>query len=186
MRSTKVTALGFVVAALLLPLGTQAARAQVNEPLPSYAQPNNEQTIRGRISAINGTYSISVHDDSGYIDSVQLHRGTIINPTGLRLAAGMSVTITGYNAGSVFEANQIDTPYTYGGPLPPRVYYGAGWWYPAYPYGYGPAFGLYFRGGFIYRGYFAHSAPYYYPTYRPYAGHPYVGHPYVNHPRHRG
>jgi hypothetical protein len=212
MRSTKLAALGFVAAALLLPLGMQAALAQINEPVPSYAQPNNEQTIRGRVSAINGTYRITVDDDNGYVDSVQLHQGTIINPTGLTLAVGMNVTITGYNAGSVFEANQIDTPYTYGGPPAPRAYYGG--WYP-YAYGYGPAFGLYFGTGFVYRGYYPYrpyyspypywyrgaynSRPYGAPPYRapfrapgnyrygghPYVGHPYVAHPYGNHP-HRG
>ena len=41
----------------------------------------------------------------------------------------MSVTITGYNAGSTFDANEIDTPYAYDGP----VYYGG---YPDYSYGF--------------------------------------------------
>jgi hypothetical protein len=211
MQSIKLTALGLGAAALLLAVGTQAL-AQVNQPVPSYAQPSNEQTITGRISAINGTYSISVRDDNGYTDSVRLHQGTIINPTGLKLAAGMSVTITGYNAGSYFEANQINTPYTYGGPPAPRAYYGAGWGYP-YAYGYGPTYGLYFGAGFVYGGYYPYR-PYYYPYptpywyrgpyyYRPYAvpyyhasirasssyryaGHPYAAHAYVSHPHHRG
>lgn len=106
--------------------------------LPSYAQPSTEQTIHGRIRSIDSTFHISVNDDKGYVDSVQLHQGTIINPTGLTLAAGMSVTISGYNAGSVFEANEIDTPYDYAVPPPVPVYYGPGWWYPGFPYGWGP------------------------------------------------
>jgi hypothetical protein len=211
MQNTKLTTLGLVAAALLLALGAQAL-GQVNQPIPSYAQPNNEQTITGRISAINGTYGISVRDDSGYVDNVHLHQGTIINPTGLKLAAGMSVTITGFNAGSYFEANQINTPYNYGGPPAPRAYYGAGWGYPWYGYGYGPAFGLYFGAGFVYRGYYPYG-PYYYPYAAPYgyrgpysrpyglpyyrasfrassayryAGHPYAAHASVSHPHPRG
>ena len=110
--------------------------------VPSYARPNDEQTIHGRIRSVDGPFNISVADDNGYIDSVQLHQGTIINPTGLTLAAGMSVTIIGYNAGSVFQANEIDTPYRYSGPLPLPVYYGPGWWYPGFAYGWGPSYGL--------------------------------------------
>jgi hypothetical protein len=51
----------------------------------------------------------------------------------------MSVTITGYNAGSTFDANEIDTPYAYDGP----VYYGG---YPDYNYGF--FFGDRFHGGY--------------------------------------
>lgn len=50
----------------------------------------------------------------------------------------MSVTIIGYNAGSVFQANEIDTPYSYPGPPVVPVYYGPGWWYPGFAYGWGP------------------------------------------------
>jgi hypothetical protein len=106
---------------------------------PSYAQPQDE-TIHGRIYSINATFSITVTDDNGYMDNVELHQGTIINPTGLTLAPGMEVTIIGYSNGSVFEANEIDTPYTYSGPAPVPIYYGPGWWYPGYTYGYGPSF----------------------------------------------
>ncbi|HTJ27256.1 MAG TPA: hypothetical protein VMA36_13935 [Candidatus Limnocylindria bacterium] len=118
------------------------ARAQA---LPPYAQPapvSQDQTIRGRIASIDGAFHITVHDERGYVDSVELHQGTIINPTGLTLAPGMSVTVIGYPSGSSFTANEIDTPYTYSGPAPTPVYYGAGWWYPGFGYGYGPAFSL--------------------------------------------
>lgn len=105
--------------------------------VPSYATP--EQTIQGRIASISGQYSMTVHDNSGYLDNVALHHGTIINPIGLTLAPGMSVTILGYNGGSVFQANEIDTPYRYAAPPPPTAYYGGAWWYPnfAFVYGYG-------------------------------------------------
>ena len=150
----------------------------IAESVPSYA--TAEQTIHGQIASVDGLYSIKVHDDNGYLDNVALHHGTIINPTGLTLAPGMSVTILGYNGGSVFEANEIDTPYTYAGPRPASVYYGAGWWYPGFPYGYGPSYSLIITGGYpVYRSFH----PYHWggpaPEPRPYAGHPYVGHPYA-------
>jgi hypothetical protein len=124
----------------LMPLAAQA------QPLPSYASPSREETIRGTISSTNGQYTIYVHDIRGFIDNVQLHQGTVINPTGLRLEAGMRVTISGYNNGSTFAANVINTPY------PPSYvayqqgpywgwggYYGWGWggWYRPYGWGWG-------------------------------------------------
>jgi hypothetical protein len=106
---------------------------------PQYGQPQDE-SIHGRIYSINSTFNITVTDDNGFMDNVELHQGTVINPTGLTLAPGMEVTIAGYNGGPAFEANEIDTPYTYYGPQPVPVYYGSGWWYPGYSYGYGPSF----------------------------------------------
>ncbi|MGA3037925.1 MAG: hypothetical protein ABSE64_10650 [Vulcanimicrobiaceae bacterium] len=166
------TALAFACA-----LATQAAQAQPApiQTLPSYAQPNSQQTIKGRIQSIVDPFHITVADSKGYVDTVQLHQGTIINPTGLTLAAGMSVTILGYSAGDHFDANEIDTPYTYSGPVPGPVYYGPGWWYPGYVYGYGPAFGLTIGGGGVVRGPFAHSGAVVSPPYP----HRYVGRPYV-------
>ncbi len=142
----RVLAMTLAVAGLMLPV---VASAQ-----PSYAQPSNassDETIQGRIASIDGTFNLSLSDDRGFVDSIELHQGTIINPTGLTLAAGMSVTITGYAEGSVFEANEIDTPYDYSGPAPVPTYYGDGWWYPGYEYGYGPSFLLslnFFGGGY--------------------------------------
>ncbi len=134
-----------------------AARAQ---DVPSYAagdeQGAGDQQIRGRILSFDGAYSLAVRDDQGYVDNVELHQGTIINPTGLTLEPGMVVNILGYNSGPYLSANEIDTPYTYGGGgIPyysghPWNYYGptiglsfffgggAGWWhgsgYPRYDY----------------------------------------------------
>ena len=112
-------------AALTLPL---AASAQT----PSYA--SQDQQIHGRVVSFNGAYSLQVRDDNGYIDNVELHQGTIINPTGLTLAPGMIVSIDGYNAGSYFVANEIDTPYTFYGDVP--YYLGHPWYY------YGPSVSL--------------------------------------------
>jgi hypothetical protein len=145
------------VAALTLaaPLAAQA------QEVPSYAAaPQGDQQIQGRIAAFDGGYNLSVTDINGYSDNVQLHDGTIINPTGLELAPGMVVNILGYNDGSVFEANEIDTPYTIDDAVPyyaghPWDFYGpsigltfffgnTGWWH--HPAGYGYGYGAGYRG----------------------------------------
>ncbi|HTZ53776.1 MAG TPA: hypothetical protein VMB20_01840 [Candidatus Acidoferrum sp.] len=142
----------FAALALLTPL------AAVAQDAPSYAQPQvqagytDDQQIQGRISSFDGAYSLTVQDSRGFVDNVELHDGTIINPTGLTLAPGMVVSILGYNAGSYFAANEVDTPYTYYGGVPyyaghPWNYYGptislgfffgnTGWWHGGY---FGPA-----------------------------------------------
>jgi hypothetical protein len=118
---------------------------------PSYAQPpataaiNDDEQIHGRIVSFDGEYSLGVRDERGFIDTVRLHPGTIINPLGLTLEPGMVVNILGYNAGSYLDANEIDTPYTLYGAIPyyaehPWNYYGPrislgfffgnpGWWH---------------------------------------------------------
>jgi len=134
--------------ALALPLSLAALPAAAQDA-PSYANPgaaaSDDAQIRGRIASFDGGYNVQVTDENGYIDNVQLHEGTIINPLGLTLAPGMVVSILGYNAGSVFAANEIDTPYTYAAGVPyygghPWNYYGpsielgfffgnTGWWH---------------------------------------------------------
>jgi len=150
MRSILLAA--FAAIAILAPI-TASAQA-----VPSYAQPvQPDQQIRGRIASFDGRYSLTVNDDRGFVDSVQLHDGTIILPTGLTLEPGMVVSILGYNAGGYFAANEVDTPYTnyagvpyYGGH--PWTYWGptvslgfffgnTGWWH-----------GNYFQGPYHYYG----------------------------------
>jgi len=131
MRPARILAalLGSVV--LEAPLAAFAQQTSAPPPAPSYARPpaNDEETIHGRISLIDGKYHLDVRDDRGFIDNVEMHQGTIINPTGLQLAPGMTVTILGYNRGPVFAANEIDTPYqAYGFAREP---------YPAYSVGFG-------------------------------------------------
>jgi hypothetical protein len=119
---------------------------------PSYGAA--DETIHGRIATFDGQYSLQVRDDRGFVDSVELRPGTVINPTGLRLAAGMAVTIHGVNRGKVFAANEIDTPYqTYGAdfgavPLYPYgVYPYPVYPYPVYGYPYGPSLSIGFGFG---------------------------------------
>jgi hypothetical protein len=148
MKSIKSFAPPLAAAALAI-MGLVLPTVASAQDIPSYAQPSRDESIHGRIASVNGTFNISVRDDRGFIDNVELHQGTIINPTGLTLVAGMTVTILGAANGGAFEATEIDTPYNYDGPLPEPVYLGPGWWYPGYGYGYGPSFGLtlFFGGG---------------------------------------
>ena len=141
MRTALLTSIAYLCG-LTAFTWTACAPPASADSMPSYAHPNNQQLIRGRIDSVDGTWQISVLDDSnGYIDKIGLHQGTVINPTGITLQPGMRVTIFGYPAGAVFEANKIDTPYD-------RPAYNPLWypyvWYPpyrcCYP-GYGGPFG---------------------------------------------
>jgi hypothetical protein len=127
------------VAAIAL-LGPVAARAQ---DLPSYARPaaQADHQIHGRVATFDGGYNVGVRDENGYTDNVVMHDGTIINPTGLTLAPGMVVSILGYNAGSYFAADEIDTPYNFDDGV---AYYGGEPWYD-----YGPdiSLGFFFGSG---------------------------------------
>jgi len=118
------------------------AAAQSPQNLPSYAVPG-DTSIHGVVRSVDDQYHITVRDANGYVDHVTLHDGTIINPRGLKLSPGQSVTILGQPSGSTFAANEIDTPYSRYGYAYPAYYP-----YPVYPYpayGYYPAFGFGFR-----------------------------------------
>jgi hypothetical protein len=143
----RITALlaGALLACSLVPAAAQAQSR--NASPPPYATRAGDETIRGTISSINGKYNISVRDQRGYLDNVTLHQGTIINPTGLTLQPGQTVTIHGNTAGSTFNANEIDTPYVTTYVVP----WGYGYPYESYRFGVGfpgPRFGFGFRGGF--------------------------------------
>jgi opacity protein-like surface antigen len=132
--------------ALAAPVAAQA------QEVPSYAAVQNDQQIQGRVTGFDGAYNLQVRDNNGYVDNVELHDGTIINPTGLALAPGMIVSILGDSAGPVFDANEIDTPYAFENAVPfyaghPWDYYGptislgfffgnTGWWHGASGRGY--------------------------------------------------
>jgi hypothetical protein len=151
------------------------------QPVPSYATQSapgyasrDDQQIHGTVASLDGKYRVYVRDDRGYVDTVELHDGTIINPTGIPLQPGMPVTIYGRANGNVFDANQIDAPNDvsddsgpgdygydagpYAGYVNPYPYYS---YYPAYALSY-PAFislgfgfgGGYYGGGYYGRGYY--------------------------------
>jgi hypothetical protein len=111
-----------MVAALVMPPAAFAQQVQAGgDAAPSYARPSyatDEETISGRVASFDGKFHLEVRDDRGFVDDVQLHQGTVINPTGLQLRPGMSVMVSGKNAGSVFAANVIDTPYDRFGLVP--------------------------------------------------------------------
>jgi hypothetical protein len=136
MRAARMFAVIISIAAFCAPLAAIAQQVPGPAPAaaaPSYAKPNNrngEETIQGRVAAYDGKYALTLQDDRGFADTVELHQGTVINPTGMRLEPGMRATIIGYNRGRVFAANEIDTPYqAYGFEPYPYPYYP----YPVYP-----------------------------------------------------
>jgi hypothetical protein len=115
------------------------ALAQQSASMPPYAV-GKDDVIRGTIANFNGATTIYVRDVRGYIDNVTLHKGTIINPTGIRLQAGYPVTISGHADGTTFVADQIDTPFR-------RVYaYGPAYVYPALGFGWSSGWGWGWRG----------------------------------------
>jgi len=177
-RATRILVAAAAMGGLLAPAIAGA------QDVPSYAvgapQAPQDGTITGTIAAVDGPFDIQVADSNGYGDNVQLHQGTIINPTGLTLATGMNVTIQGYADGDVFQANEIDTPYEdYAGPLPTPIYYGPGYWYPGFAYGYGPSFSLsfVFGSGWVHGG-FNHPSGWAWNG-RPWAGNAWAAHPYA-------
>jgi hypothetical protein len=127
-----------LAALTMVPLALGAPHGALAQPVPSYARHQDDLQIRGRVTGFDGGYNLTVRDDRGYIDHVQLHQGTIINPTGITLAPGMVVNILGSNAGDYFAANEIDTPYSFYGGVP--YYYGHPWNY----YGPSVSLGFYF------------------------------------------
>jgi hypothetical protein len=135
MRTHFAAALAALI--LAMPLVAQAQ----DDDIPSYAQPgavSEDDQIHGRIVSFDGEYGLQVRDERGFVDNVQLHQGTIINPTGLTLAPGMIVSIDGYNAGPYLAANEIDTPYTFYDDVP---YYNG---YPWYHWGPSISLGFFF------------------------------------------
>jgi hypothetical protein len=128
-----------VVAGSLALAAAVAPSTVFAQDVPSYGRPSTtaqDETIHGRVDSIQGPFAIVLRDDRGFLDSVTLRQGTILNPRGLRLAVGMIVTITGYNAGSSFAALEIDAPYD---DAAPPVYSGS----DLYDYGLSPIdFGL--------------------------------------------
>jgi hypothetical protein len=181
---TRALAVSAALTGLILPAvaAAQDIPSYAVGPQPTVQQPVDQQdqdeTITGEIASVDGPFDIQVADSRGFGDNVQLHQGTIINPTGLTLAPGMNVTIQGYADGGVFQANEIDTPYQqYAGEAPPPVYYGPGYWYPGFGYGYGPAFSLafVFGSGWVQRP-FGHAQAW---NGRPWATNLWAAHPYA-------
>lgn len=117
--------LKFILAATAA-LTLAAPLAAAAQDLPSYAQSASaDEQIRGRVLSFDGGYGLAVRDERGFVDNIQLHQGTIINPTGITLEPGMIVSVIGFDDGPVLAANEIDTPYTIDAGIP---YYGGHEW----------------------------------------------------------
>jgi hypothetical protein len=164
-------------------VGATASQAMA-QTAPTYA--TQDQQIHGRVISFDGAYTLKVRDDQGYVDTVELHQGTIINPTGITLSPGMVVSVDGYNAGSFFAANEVDTPYTFYSGVP--YFQGRPWSY----YGPSTSLGFFFgspawwHGGYhsapvvVNRGVYVHNNP------PPYRGGAWRGHAYVAPPERGG
>ncbi len=127
----------------LLAGGAIAPAPASAQAVPSYGRPDTapvQETVHGVIQSVDGAWHLTLRDDRGFVDSVDLRPGTILMPRGVRLVPGMEVTIVGYNGGSALVAFEIDTDDTADASADDVLYYGDGWWYPGYDYGYGPAF----------------------------------------------
>ena len=106
MLMKHLTASTMVVGTLVLPLAAPADTF-------NYAISSGERTIHGTIVSIDGKYGLTVHDDHAGIEGVTMHRGTVIDPTGLQLKPGMHITIAGRADERTFNANEIDAPAEY-------------------------------------------------------------------------
>jgi hypothetical protein len=98
-----VTSSTLIVAALVLPVTAGA-------DTPNYTAVSGTQLIHGTITSINGKYGLTLRDDRSGLDSVTMHRGTIIDPVGLQLKPGLQVAVAGHADKDTFDANEIDAP----------------------------------------------------------------------------
>jgi hypothetical protein len=91
-----------------------AGGALVALPLAASAQaprpPAGDETIRGTIQSLPSHYTLLLHDVRGFVDNVTLRDDTVLNPDGLALNSGVSVTIIGHVDGHTFDADEIDGP----------------------------------------------------------------------------
>jgi hypothetical protein len=137
-----VSILPFV--ATLLAIGLAPATTLAAESAPTDVASGDE--LQGRILGFDGKYTVYLVDKQGKDETVSLHRGTVINPTGIRLEKGFNVTIYGHPDGEAFAAEVINTPYHY---VPQVVYeplypdFGFGPFYPGFGFGpFYPGFGF--------------------------------------------
>jgi hypothetical protein len=103
----------FATAIAALPVAGLAESSRASPDAPTYAVPTHadgNETVSGRITWFDGRFDLQIRDERGFIDNVQLRRGTVITPTGLTLRTGMPVQIRGRNRGFVLVAEQIDSP----------------------------------------------------------------------------
>jgi hypothetical protein len=95
------------------------------QTVPSFGQALGNETLEGVVVRFvpRSPYELGLLDDRGYLDTVRLHEKTIMFPIGFVLEVGMHVRVLGFNGGSTFTANEIDTP------LPPAELLQVPSWY---------------------------------------------------------
>ncbi len=64
-------------------------------------------TLCAVVRSIGSKYGLIVRDERGALQSVTLHQGTIIDPTGFGLKPGTPVYIVGSVVGGTFDADRI-------------------------------------------------------------------------------
>jgi hypothetical protein len=170
------------VRSILAPVSAAgAALALLTLPLVASAQPFPNETIHGTVASWDGGEHLYVKDDRGFTDDIALGDQTAIRPAGTQLVAGMTVTITGYNAGHWFDAETIETqtvaqvappvaqvapPVAQPDPIVPPVVQAPAQVAPAYPPPYPP-----YAYGYAYPPPVYYPYPVYYPAYAvPYYG----------------
>jgi hypothetical protein len=67
-------------------------------------------TLCGVVMSIDRKYGLTVRDERGALESVTLHQGTIIDPTGFELKPGTPVYVVGSIDGGTFDAYRIEAP----------------------------------------------------------------------------
>lgn len=100
-------AVAFAASLTCVCAGTSAAARPAGAPPPPYSI--QEDMITGIIDSVPAAYTVLVRDSRGFLDRVELHDGTIIEPEGLTLARGQTVSIRGFSRRDVFTANEIET-----------------------------------------------------------------------------
>lgn len=80
--------------------------------VPSYARPAStaapQETVHGRIASYDGTATLRIDDDRGFVDNVRVRPTTVVQPNGAQLRSGAHVTIVGINRGAYLAASEID------------------------------------------------------------------------------
>ena len=106
-RALLCAALALATAACAVPAAAAVYPVFVPYPVIAQAGPPliGAGQLRGTVTAFD-RFNMTVRADGQYLP-VQLHQGTIINPTGLTLAPGMYVRVFGYWSNGNFEANRI-------------------------------------------------------------------------------
>lgn len=109
----------FCVAALLCTGDRVFGQAGIAERTGAAVEPaSDEQTLRGRIAAMDGRLGLVVSDDDGCIEHVKILPATTVTPRGLALSVSMRITVHGHMAGTTFVATAIHAHYVYTGEHP--------------------------------------------------------------------